>query len=141
MKVIIEFEYNPSEKSMYSILFSILKACRGLVDFKVRLNGIMHKNYKADLIKNEVCRFYNIDPDLLQSKRRKGPLVKTRQVIHYFLRAKTNKSHAIIAAEIGNLDHATCIHSIKTVNNLMETDKKVKKEIEELEGILMLKNI
>jgi len=58
-----------------------------------------------------------------------------RQICHYFARALTFRSVASIGELIGNKDHATVLHSIKTVIRDSENNKLYKLNILELESI------
>jgi len=51
----------------------------------------------------------------------------------YFSKTITKSSLASIGSQIGGKDHATVLHACKTVNNLMDTDKRFKGQIESIE--------
>jgi chromosomal replication initiator protein len=51
----------------------------------------------------------------------------------YFSKSLTKSSLANIGMHCGGKDHATVLHACRTVNNLMDTDKKFRGYIEELE--------
>ena len=70
---------------------------------------------------------------MLQSKTRKREIVQARQISMYFAKRLTKFSLAKIALETGKKDHATCLHGIKTVNNLMDSDKHFRLQILEIE--------
>ncbi len=91
------------------------------------------QDISIDSIKKTVCEYFNITPDLLKSKTRKREIVQSRQVAMYFAKIYTKNSLATIGSMIGGKDHATVLHACKTVNNLMETDKRFKRYITDLE--------
>jgi len=91
------------------------------------------KELSVDYIQKVVCDFFNLSPDLLQSKTRKREIVQARQIAMYFSKTLTKSSLASIGAMIGGKDHATVLHACKTVNNLMDTDKRFKGQIESIE--------
>ncbi|MGC9375152.1 MAG: chromosomal replication initiator protein DnaA [Bacteroidales bacterium] len=91
------------------------------------------KEISVDYIQKVVCDYFNLSPDLLQSKTRKREIVQARQIAMYFSKALTKSSLASIGALIGGKDHATVLHACKTVNNLMDTDKRFKSQIETIE--------
>ncbi|RLD30268.1 MAG: chromosomal replication initiator protein DnaA, partial [Bacteroidetes bacterium] len=80
-----------------------------------------------------VCEYYNISLELIQSKTRKREIVQARQIAMYFSKSLTKSSLATIGAKIGGKDHATVLHACKTVNNLIDTDKRFKMQVNELE--------
>ncbi|HEY0088888.1 MAG TPA: helix-turn-helix domain-containing protein [Candidatus Lokiarchaeia archaeon] len=103
---------------------------------------IMHKDInKAPLIiAKTVCSYYNTSLKLLFYTNRERELLLPRQVSQYFVRLINGDrySHASIGLIIGGQNHATCLHSCRTIKNLRETDKnfnQTMKEIEQLLGI------
>jgi len=91
------------------------------------------KEISVDYIQKVVCDYFNLSPDLLQSKTRKREIVQARQIAMYFSKTLTKSSLASIGAMIGGKDHATVLHACKTVNNLMDTDKRFKTQIDTIE--------
>ncbi len=87
-------------------------------------------------IKKTVGSYFKLSEENLVSKTRKREIVQARQIAMYFAREMTKTSLASIGAQIGNKDHATVLHACRTVENLMETDKKFHYIIEELRAIL-----
>lgn len=85
-----------------------------------------------DYIQNIVCDYFKIPLDKLQSKSRKGEIVQARHLAMYFARKYTNASLASIGSQIGKRDHATVLHSCKTVKNLSETDKVFKSYVDDI---------
>ncbi|MBN2764583.1 MAG: chromosomal replication initiator protein DnaA, partial [Bacteroidales bacterium] len=86
-----------------------------------------------DYIQKVVCNYFDVPSDSLQSKTRKREIVQARQVAMFFSKNLTKSSLATIGLQIGGKDHATVLHACKTVNNLIETDKQFKNQIEEIE--------
>ena len=91
------------------------------------------KEISVDYIQKVVCDYFNLSPDQLQSKTRKREIVQARQIAMYFSKTMTKSSLASIGSLIGGKDHATVLHACKTVNNLMDTDKRFKGQIESIE--------
>ena len=69
--------------------------------------------------------------DILSSKRSKD-IVYPRQVVMYLCRTLTDVSYGVIGKSLGKRDHTTVLHGYEKIQNLIETDPKVKKDIEEL---------
>lgn len=86
-----------------------------------------------DYIQKIVCDYFNMPIDSLQSKTRKREVVQARQIAMYFSKSLTKSSLASIGSQIGNKDHATVLHACKTVNNLIDTDKHFRIDLEEIE--------
>lgn len=96
------------------------------------------REISVDYIQKVVCNYYSVGIDMLQSKTRKREIVQARQVAMYFSKSLTKSSLATIGSQIGGKDHATVLHACKTVNNLMDTDKSFKYQIEEIEKKLKI---
>ena len=79
-----------------------------------------------------VCEYFTIGVDLVKSKTRKREIVQARQISMYFAKDLTKASLKTIGMHFGGRDHSTVIHACQTVNDLMETDKKFKSDVEEL---------
>lgn len=87
----------------------------------------------VDYIVNVVCNCQNIQIEDFYSKSKKREIVQARQLAMYFAKKYTKNSLAMIGQQCGGRDHATVIHALKTVANLLETDKKFKSLAEEIE--------
>ena len=73
----------------------------------------------------------------LRVKNRKRHLVLARQWNMYFIAKHTTHSLSVIAS-IFDRDHATVVHSRKTINNLIETDKKMNNLYRKIEDEILL---
>jgi chromosomal replication initiator protein len=90
------------------------------------------REISIDFIQKLVCDFFSIPIDLVKSKTRKREVVQARQISMYFAKEMTKASLKNIGSHFGNRDHSTVIHACQTVNDLMETDKRFKGDVEEL---------
>ncbi|MDX2443128.1 MAG: chromosomal replication initiator protein DnaA, partial [Bacteroidales bacterium] len=91
-----------------------------------------------EYIQKVVCEYYNIPINLIQSKTRKREIVQARQIAMFFSKSLTKSSLATIGSKIGGKDHATVLHACKTVNNLIDTDKRFRLQVGELEKKLKI---
>jgi chromosomal replication initiator protein len=80
-------------------------------------------------IQKAVCAYFCLTPESLLSKVRKREIVQARQIAMYLSRSMTKSSLSSIGAQIGGKDHATVLHSYKTVCDLMTTDKHFKQHV------------
>lgn len=96
------------------------------------------KEISIDYIQKVVCNYYNIALEQMQSRTRKREIVQARQVAMYFSKSLTKSSLATIGSQIGGKDHATVLHACKTVNNLLETDKRFRIQLDEIEKKLKM---
>jgi chromosomal replication initiator protein len=89
--------------------------------------------FTTDDIKRVVCDFFKISEDVLCSSSRKQEIVYVRQLTMYLANRHTEDSHVQIGKSIGGRNHSTVIHSIKQVNNLIDTEPKTKIDIDAIE--------
>ncbi|MEO0311757.1 MAG: chromosomal replication initiator protein DnaA [Bacteroidota bacterium] len=86
-----------------------------------------------DYIQKVVCDYFDLPIEMLKSKTRKRQVVQARQIAMYFAKSMTKSSLSSIGAHCGGKDHATVLHACRTVNNLIDTDKKFKASVQELQ--------
>lgn len=91
------------------------------------------KEISIEYIQKIVSNFFNIPMETMHSKTRKREIVQARQIAMYFSKSMTKSSLTTIGFQIGGKDHATVLHACKTINNLIDTDKKFRTQIEEIE--------
>ncbi len=100
------------------------------------INKIVKQNrheITIDYIQKIVCDYFSLPVDSLQSNTRKREVVQARQIAMFFSKSLTKSSLASIGSQIGQKDHATVLHACKTVNNLIDTDRQFKIDVEEIE--------
>lgn len=112
---------------------SIVLNCNIDVDLVNRVlpqfSGKVNESPSFDLIKNVVCEHYEISLDELCSRSRKRPLAYIRQVAIYLANKYTDLSTVQIGKQIGKRNHATVIHSVTQIKNLIDVDESVRNEI------------
>ncbi|MFN5415075.1 MAG: chromosomal replication initiator protein DnaA [Bacteroidota bacterium] len=91
------------------------------------------REISIEYIQKLVCDFYNIPVEAVKSKTRKREIVQARQIAMYFTKDLTKASLKNIGIFFGGRDHSTVIHACQTVNDLIETDKKFRHDVEEIE--------
>lgn len=87
----------------------------------------------VNAVQNAVCDYFDIDQDMLHSRSRKREIVQARQLAMYLSREMTNASLSSIGTQIGGKDHATVLHAIKTVRDLMEIDRGMRQYVTDLQ--------
>lgn len=123
MKITVEFQSKPGqpdENFRFGVDLLLSVAYRG--KYKI-INSVSTNEVSYDSIEKSVCEFIGITPEELQIKTRKREVVEGRQICHFLSRNNGLGSLAGIAERFGKKDHATCLHSIKTVKDLLNTDK------------------
>lgn len=82
------------------------------------------------IIINTVCKAKNIEFSNINTNSRDKSKVYARHLIMFFL--LENGFSSPESALVFNRDHATAIHSRKSINNLCDTDKSVRDEVNKL---------
>ena len=103
-------------------------------DMEERLEYIDHKisniPYSMIDIKKIIEAHFQLPKGSLEQRTRKRSIVQPRQIAMVISKLKTKYSLAIIGSEIGEKDHATVLHAIKTVVNLYETSREFRNQFD-----------
>ena len=86
----------------------------------------------ADVIIDEVCKFYNIEPATLRGQGRSKDISLARQIAMYLIRRMTNLSLKEIGREFDNRDHTTVLHSIERIEDLSKSDPEKSEIIKDI---------
>ena len=90
----------------------------------------------VEKIRDVVCDYFGLSVDKVLSKSRVREVTNARQIAMYLSKQMTKSSLSEIGRGVGNRDHATVLHSCSVVNDLMDTDKEFKRNVQALEQIL-----
>jgi len=94
------------------------------------------KNLSIEFIKYTVCQYFSMPIEYIDIATRKREVVQARQIAMYFAKFKTKESLRVIGLLTGGKDHATAIYAVRQVLNLIDTDKRYKAQIDEIEKLL-----
>ncbi len=83
-------------------------------------------------IQRKVTQMYDLRMSDMQNRRRPSHIAFPRQVAMYLSRLLTHHPLKEIGDAFGGRDHGTVIHAVKTVENMMEQDTKVRSTIDYL---------
>ncbi len=145
---LISAKMNTSIREMEGALISILAQSSMnkkeiTLDLAARVIDKFVKNTPKEIsieyIQKTVSQYFEIPLEKLKSKSRKRETVQARQLAMYFSKMHTKASLAVIGNKCGNKDHATVLHACKTIKNLMDTDKRFKKYVEDIDSIIKIK--
>lgn len=97
------------------------------------LKDLLRANEKfitIEIIQRKVCEYFGVKlSDLLSAKRQKN-IIKARHIAMYLCKKLTTKSLPDIGRSFGGKDHATVIHAVKKVNELLNNDKEFTTDLE-----------
>ena len=96
-----------------------------------------HRSLAVEEIQSLVANHYHLAVEEMQSNTRNRDLVLARQVAMYLARRHTDKNLESIGRIIGNKSHATVLHSCRTVEQLLATDKHLANDVKDLESQLV----
>ncbi len=92
-----------------------------------------NKTVSVHNIAKLVAEHFDVPLEKLNSKTRKRDIVIARQLSMFLAKNYTESSLKTIGHNFGGKDHSTVIYSIKTIQNLMDTDDVFRDTVEELE--------
>lgn len=83
-----------------------------------------------------VVQTFGIDMKSINSKSRKKEIVQARQAAMHLCKKFTTQSVVRIGSIIGGRDHATVLHALKAVDDMLETDEQFKNKYKAIEDQL-----
>ncbi|MBO7568882.1 MAG: chromosomal replication initiator protein DnaA [Bacteroidaceae bacterium] len=95
------------------------------------------KELTIDDVKQSVCNHFNLKISQIDSRERTQRIAYARQLAMYLADRLTDNSHMQIGRLIGNRNHATVVHALKQIQDMIEVEDRVREDVEEL--TLMLK--
>ncbi len=110
-----------------------------LASAKTILADYLNKSHKKITIKDiqlEVSKYYNLQFHELCSKNRSRHISKPRHIAMFLSKQLTDASYPEIGKLFGGKDHATVIHGVNKIKFLIETDRKVKQDLDNITLIL-----
>ncbi len=90
------------------------------------------KEIDSDLIKEIVCRYYNISINEIESKKRSQNITFPRQIAMYIIRTLTELPFSDIGKHFGGRDHSTVISACNKIEKEIEKKESFKKVIDKL---------
>ena len=97
-----------------------------------------HHEFKIEIpmIQEVVERFYGITHEEIIGPKRTRNINEARQMAMYLSRRMTDKSFPDIGASFGGRDHATIMHGVKKVEERMNHEEDIYKQIENLTSLI-----
>jgi chromosomal replication initiator protein len=97
-------------------------------------------NRAADLtiegISVTVADYYGITVDEIVSKNRSRRIARPRQLVMYLAREETKASLPQVGKALGNRDHTTVLYGCDKIEDLMETDQSLRRDVLEIKTLL-----
>jgi len=89
---------------------------------------LFSKDLKLESVIRVVCEKYDITIEALKGKSRIKDVVEARQICFYILHKKM-KLTSIVVGDMFNKNHATVLHSCRTIENFMLHEVDLKNRI------------
>ena len=100
----------------------------------------VEKHSKRELtiedVKQTVCNHFHLKVSQLDSRERTQRIAYARQMAMYLSNQLTDSSHMQIGRLIGNRNHATVVHALKQIEDMIKIQDRVREDVEELTMIL-----
>lgn len=96
------------------------------------------KEISIEYIQKLVCEYFEVPVEMVKSKTRKREIVQARQISMYLAKSHTKTSLKSIGVFFGGRDHSTVIYACQTVEDLIETDKKFKAYVSDIQKKLKM---
>lgn len=107
------------------------------VEFTQRILAGRVKLEKKTITINDIitttCEYFNVKEEDVFGKSRKAEIVMARQISMFLAHKHTKLTTSKIGAFVGNRDHATVLHGIKTIDGRLKVEKELRRHLEELE--------
>lgn len=81
-------------------------------------------------------RYYNVRPEEIYGKSRKANIAMARHMCMYLAQSHVQMTASKIGMMMGNRDHATVLHSTKTITKQLDVDKNLRQNLKDLEQML-----
>lgn len=120
----------------YSVVYNCDINMKLLQKIMPKFVEVKDNTLTVDEIKAKACEYFKVKVNEVDSRTRKQPVSYVRQLIIYLASQHTDTSQIQIGLNIGGRNHATVIHSINQIKNLIETDDKTRDDIKEIEAML-----
>lgn len=126
------------------MLYYAIPGLKGVIR-PIELSRSGRVKYAREIIE-AVSNFYEVDINLVRSKKRHAYIIRVCQISSYIIRGKMpNIDYVTIASLFGNryilkngidYDHSAIMYNIKKTNQFIETDSSVKDDIAILKKII-----
>ena len=106
----------------------VLNTLQDIID---SADGQLDAHEELEAIGNAVCRHYHVTGEQILSNDRAQTVVTARQVAMYIVREQMHEPFSSIAELFGKTT-ATVRHHIRTIMGRLETDSKLRKDVEKI---------
>jgi chromosomal replication initiator protein len=87
-----------------------------------------------------ICTLTQVDWDQMKGKCRKREINDVRQIAMWIIRKGTSMSFYNVG-KVFNRHHATVLHAVKSVENMIQTDNRYRADVEQILNHLDYENL
>ena len=103
----------------------------------VKIGRISIKNKDVNrILLTRISEYFSIDPIMIITRSRNAEYINFKHVYRFMCCQFTTYSLVAIGIKSGNFDHATILNSVKQVNNLCDTDKVYRHDIDSIFNLI-----
>lgn len=106
---------------------------RDVVEHAVKVE---RKTINFEMIAEEVCSYYQLDPDLLFTKNRRREVSDARQMVMYFAKKLAKMPLVSIGHKLGRT-HATVKYGCDIIEERIPLDKQLRTDIDNIEASIL----
>lgn len=99
-----------------------------------------HQALSGKQVITSVAEYFNIKIADLTGNSRKKELVTPRQIAMFLMREDMNSSFPTIGQELGGRDHTTAMHACTKIRNQVQTDEKIREDVNVIRQRLLSSN-
>lgn len=121
----------------YSVVYNCPVDMKLVKKVMPRFVDTIEHEVSIDDVKDAVCEHFNMTIQKLDSRTRTQDIAYARMLAMYLSAELTNKPNTQIGLRIGNRNHATVIHAIKQIQDTIDIDANVKKDIESIKSLII----
>lgn len=101
-----------------------------------KLSDAADRRITVQLVQKVVARYFNMTPQQLLERTRRHAIARPRQIAMYLATKMTHASLPDIGARFGGFDHTTIMYARDRIAELLETDIKLKQDVEVLARLI-----
>lgn len=132
-----------SEKTTEELFFSAIKTLEDYCEKSMeklknvsQIFDVRERNMDPQFIIDIVCDFLGIGQELMRSKVRVRHVVFCRQMCMVFIYKMTVLTSTQTGQLCGDKDHATVLHAVRTIDNLRDTDRRIRGQVAAITKLL-----
>ncbi|MFN3228636.1 MAG: helix-turn-helix domain-containing protein, partial [Asticcacaulis sp.] len=96
------------------------------------LKGSIERRVTVDEIQKLTADHYGLRQADLLSERRTRAVARPRQVAMWLCKQHTTRSYPDIGRRFGGRDHTTVLHAVKKIEELLQSDEQIARDVETL---------